>query len=419
MKKTVIFLLFVLSVSITVFADLPFRNQRRDMFRTLTINEKSIVFMGNSITQGNEWSELFSNDPRVVNRGISGNTSEEIRNNLDYIIAGKPAKVFLMIGINDGPDPAIVVPAIQKTIEILQNESPSTQIFVQSILPCRGRDKVQITNQLIQDVCRSMGVKYIDINSRLADKSNSGELDKVFTNDQLHLLGPAYKKWTEGYREYTGIVPRLKNVKPKMIVSASHPYVNQRVTLFQMLPASNKDILMLGDYHVNTCEWRELLHYPQVKNRGIGVGLNATNIGLKELKEMVPLILHHQPAKVFVSCGSKDLLYNGLSVDEAIAAFSEVLKTIRAVAPRTRIYMQSLIPVRDPQMNTTQIIPFNRGIAQLAAADKNIYFVDVFSALVDQNVLSADLAFADRGLNGKGYMVWAKLLKPLIYDGRK
>ena len=133
MKKTLLFFLLTSLFVTNLFADVPFRNQRRDMFRLLPINQNSIVFLGNSITQGNEWAEAFGNNPLVVNRGISGNTSAEVMNNLDFVVGGKPAKIFLLIGINDNADPAVVVPNIRRIIEIVQRESPATQLFIQSI----------------------------------------------------------------------------------------------------------------------------------------------------------------------------------------------------------------------------------------------------------------------------------------------
>ena len=48
--------------------------QRASLFSKLSISSKDIVFIGNSITNGAEWNELFPRK-RVKNRGISGDTS--------------------------------------------------------------------------------------------------------------------------------------------------------------------------------------------------------------------------------------------------------------------------------------------------------------------------------------------------------
>ena len=77
-----------------------FYYQRATLFEKLPIDSDDIVFLGNSITNGCEWHELFNN-PNIKNRGISSDVSMGVYDRLDPIIKGKPAKIFLMIGIND------------------------------------------------------------------------------------------------------------------------------------------------------------------------------------------------------------------------------------------------------------------------------------------------------------------------------
>ena len=45
--------------------------QRASLFEMLGTDSTSIVFLGNSLTHGCEWHELFGN-PHIVNRGING-----------------------------------------------------------------------------------------------------------------------------------------------------------------------------------------------------------------------------------------------------------------------------------------------------------------------------------------------------------
>ncbi|MCP3895963.1 MAG: sialate O-acetylesterase, partial [Bacteroides sp.] len=77
-----------------------FYYQRASLFEELPIDSKDIVFLGNSITNGGEWAELLNNK-RVKNRGISGDICQGVYDRLDPILKGKPAKIFLLIGIND------------------------------------------------------------------------------------------------------------------------------------------------------------------------------------------------------------------------------------------------------------------------------------------------------------------------------
>ena len=59
-------------------------HQRVSHFRTLPITKNDIIFVGNSISDGAEWSELFSNS-QIKNRGISGDFSAGVLNRIDEI----------------------------------------------------------------------------------------------------------------------------------------------------------------------------------------------------------------------------------------------------------------------------------------------------------------------------------------------
>lgn len=77
-----------------------FYEQRASLFDELKVEQSDIIFLGNSITNGAEWAELFNNYS-VKNRGISGDTCEGVYDRLESILRGHPRKVFLLIGIND------------------------------------------------------------------------------------------------------------------------------------------------------------------------------------------------------------------------------------------------------------------------------------------------------------------------------
>lgn len=81
-------------------ADQAFRDHRYDGFKVLSANKEQIVFIGNSITNMHEWWEAFGNH-NIVNRGTSGAVSDELLQNLESMISGKPKKAFIMIGTND------------------------------------------------------------------------------------------------------------------------------------------------------------------------------------------------------------------------------------------------------------------------------------------------------------------------------
>ena len=66
-------------------------------FEELPIASGDTVFLGDSITEGGSWHELFP-ESSVRNRGIGGVTTSGILARIDQIRHGKPGQIFLMIG---------------------------------------------------------------------------------------------------------------------------------------------------------------------------------------------------------------------------------------------------------------------------------------------------------------------------------
>lgn len=171
-----------------------------------SISKRDIIFVGNSINDGGEWYELF-NDLRVKNRGISGDMTPGILHRLKEISDRKPAKVFLMIGINDlgkGVSPDSVVKNILLANDYLQQESPGTKVFIESILPVNatfGKFQGQVSrgkqinqaNQLLKAAATLHRFEFIDLHSKFIDAQ--GLLDARYTNDGLHLTGAGYQHW--------------------------------------------------------------------------------------------------------------------------------------------------------------------------------------------------------------------------------
>ena len=138
--KRILILFTALFAAGSVFAQSEYNLRRRTLFEVLPVLSSDIVFLGNSITDGCEWAELFNNR-HIKNRGISGDRSGWLLERLDPIIEGHPKKLFLMIGINDlisGASPDEVLANIGRLIDRFQAESRWTKIYVQSILPVNG-----------------------------------------------------------------------------------------------------------------------------------------------------------------------------------------------------------------------------------------------------------------------------------------
>lgn len=190
-----------------------FYMQRSSLFNKLSITSKDIVFIGNSITNGAEWNELFP-QKRVKNRGISGDTSEGVFDRLDAVVKGKPAKIFILIGVNDISREIkveTIVLNMKQIIEKIQKESPKTKIYIQSILPVnpdfemfKGHMKPELIkeiNQFYQNIAQEYKVNYINLYSYFLE-DGTDKMNKKYTNDGLHLLGEGYLLWREIVKPY-------------------------------------------------------------------------------------------------------------------------------------------------------------------------------------------------------------------------
>lgn len=187
--------------------------QRASLFSKLTITPKDIVFIGNSITNSAEWNELFP-QKRVKNRGISGDTSEGVYDRLDPVVKGKPAKIFILIGINDisrGIEVETIVQNMKRIVEKIQTESPKTKIYIQSILPVnpdfgmfKGHEKPQLIkeiNQQYQNIAKEYNVNYINLYPHFLEEGTD-RMNKKYTNNGLHLLGDGYLLWSKIIKPY-------------------------------------------------------------------------------------------------------------------------------------------------------------------------------------------------------------------------
>lgn len=185
------------------------KRSKTSHLKTLPISEGKIIMLGNSITAECEWSELMQN-PDIINRGVIGDGTGDILERLDPIIAAKPKKIFLLIGVND----LMFLPLskiqefYEKIVLRLVTETPSTQLYLESILPIHNdlrrngmkNEDIDALNQFIEQVAKKYQLTYIDLNS--AFKNTEGSLRQDFSLDGIHLNGEGYllfKKIVEPY----------------------------------------------------------------------------------------------------------------------------------------------------------------------------------------------------------------------------
>ena len=94
--------------------------------------------MGDSITEAGEWAEIFPGK-HIVNRGIGGDTTRGILLCLNSVLASKPKKLFLMIGVNDlyyGNSPRTAIHHYEEIVQAIRKNSPETELYYSKYFPC-------------------------------------------------------------------------------------------------------------------------------------------------------------------------------------------------------------------------------------------------------------------------------------------
>lgn len=201
-------------------------HQRATLFRSLPQTESDIIFLGDSITDGGEWDELFG-DSHCKNRGISGDITAGVLKRLDEIVKRKPKKIFLLIGIND-LSRNISQDSVLKNIFLIADAvkmySPATKLYVQSILPVNDSfrkfnghvdkgDNVRWVNEQLKANEGSYRYTFVNLHKYFAN--DSGKLDKKYSNDGLHLTGAGYQWWKQLVYSYVYDLQKVPSLIPQ------------------------------------------------------------------------------------------------------------------------------------------------------------------------------------------------------------
>ncbi|MGB1448401.1 MAG: SGNH/GDSL hydrolase family protein [Flavobacteriaceae bacterium] len=170
-------------------------------------NEKRVVFMGDSITEGwlNDPNSFFSTQPHYINRGIGGQTTPQmlLRFRAD-VIQLQPKVVVILAGINDiagntGPTTLEQIAGnIQSMAELAQ--AHHIKVVLASVLPAYSipwrdelpaAEKVMALNQQLKAYAKANDCLYLDYFSAMVNAENG--LKAALTYDGLHPNTAGYR----------------------------------------------------------------------------------------------------------------------------------------------------------------------------------------------------------------------------------
>lgn len=184
-----------------------------DQFKSYKHSNRDIIFLGNSIMDNCDWNELLQSS-RVKNRGISGDITFGILERLSEVTNGRPAKIFLLIGINDIsrniPD-QVILKNYKEIISRIQKESPRTNIYLHTILPVNhtfekfknhyGKDEhILFINAAIRTMADNKKIFVIDLYPHFLDENK--RMKANLTHDGLHLTAAGYQVWAAILKDF-------------------------------------------------------------------------------------------------------------------------------------------------------------------------------------------------------------------------
>lgn len=161
-------------------------------------NNRLSIVLGDSLSL---WLPMqpLSGSQLWLNQGISGDTTRGILNRLEPLQQTRPSRIYIMAGINDlknGASDDEVVGNLQTIVQLLRQQHPQAQIYVQSILPASiglAPGRIQQVNGRIAQVAQAERVSFLNLYPQFV--APNGQMIAQFTTDGLHLSSQGYAVW--------------------------------------------------------------------------------------------------------------------------------------------------------------------------------------------------------------------------------
>jgi lysophospholipase L1-like esterase len=204
------------------------RDRRQGFAATEQKDRGSVVFLGDSITQG--WGDKLIPSfagVHVSNRGLSGDTTRGVLVRLpEDVLALKPSAVVLLIGTNDleeSATPEVIAGNVKLILDSLHQHSPQMPVVLCAVFPSsatkkRSAEQIKQLNQLYRTLIRDQPqVTYLDTWTLFADAQGDAKSEEF--PDLLHPNAAGYAKWTAAVRPVLATLgfleTKLDNFQPE------------------------------------------------------------------------------------------------------------------------------------------------------------------------------------------------------------
>lgn len=166
------------------------------------IPEQSVVFLGDSLTQGLATAAVV---PNSTNFGIGGQTTSGLLDALPtYKSVAKAKLIFLEIGINDFLEDSTA--GLSDRIKRISNALPAnTPLVWSSVMPAKtdkySRYDIAEVNKVIKAVCvQRINCRYLDTWVFLSG-ADGQTASQDFLTDGVHLSPEGYRKWIAALKQ--------------------------------------------------------------------------------------------------------------------------------------------------------------------------------------------------------------------------
>ena len=186
-----------------------------------------------------------------------------------------------------------------------------------------------------------------------------------------------------------------------------------RAEHFSNISVTRRDIVFLGDSITQQAEWAELFGDPRIKNRGIGGDTT------KSIQKRLQPIMEGEPAVIFLMAGVNDLVSDSPEIVAKRVEF--MVDDMSGHSPRTRIYLQSILPVNNTMRKTgiknEDIRRANSKLKDYCERTGRAVFIDLWPVFADvYGQLVEDFSYDGIHLNGRGYVEWGSSITPYVTE---
>jgi len=184
-----------------------------------------------------------------------------------------------------------------------------------------------------------------------------------------------------------------------------------RRAFYEGLPNGKNEIVFLGNSITENGDWNELFKNKHIVNRGIG---GDVCFGLLN---RIDDVLDSKPKSIFLMIGINDI-GRSVPVDVIAGKIQETIQVIKKKSPKTKLYLQSVLPINEKVIwydymknKSDKITQLNEKLKPIAKKEGTPY-LDLYSKFADENGQLLPQYTADGiHLSAAGYLKWRQVFQ--------